>query len=140
MRYFGDTWKRIDFIGQSALIIYYSYDISRGMKDGTRINWIEYMQGLALGALLLGRAVNLLSVFPSHRFLISIIKRVVYDMKDFFLILLLSIIMFTIVFTKITNVAKRADSDFDGEFGVEDEGEIPDDFNAIELQGDDHDD
>jgi hypothetical protein len=77
--------------------------------------------------------VNLLSVFPSHRFLISIIKRVVYDMKDFFLILLLSIIMFTIVFTKITNVAKRADSDFEGEFGVEDEGEIPDDFNAIEL-------
>jgi hypothetical protein len=41
--------------------------------------------------------------------------------------------MFTIVFTKITNVAKRADSDFEGEFGVEDEGEIPDDFNAIEL-------
>jgi hypothetical protein len=41
--------------------------------------------------------------------------------------------MFTIVFTKITNVAKRADSDFESEFGVEDEGEIPDDFNAIEL-------
>lgn len=98
------------------------------------------MHGLALGGLLLGRAVNLLIVFPSHRYLISIIKRVIYDMKDFFLILFLSIIAFTIVFTKITNVARRADKDSEGEFDVVDEGEIPDDFNVIELQGDDHDD
>ena len=68
---------------------------------------IEYTHALALGTILLGRALHQLKMFKPTRYLIEMITRVVSDMTDFLVILFLSIAMFTILFSRFSYVAAR---------------------------------
>ena len=103
--YFGTIWKWIDFFGQAALIIYFHYEIKMNNEDSEPDDRIEIMHMLALAALLLGRALHQLKIFKRYRYLLDMFTRVVYDMKDFLVILTLTILIFTILFMRLTDVA-----------------------------------